>query len=364
MQPQINHLFRAALTAAGNWNGINGIKVIAPPGTYKCAAPLIIPKRVIFTGAGRLSTILTFSNAGDGIQSTWPINSSTAVWISIRDMYLQNTNVAPTGGGFVDVGGTFIEVQNCRIEGFKYEIILDQTEIATIRNNQLNHAAGRVGIWLVNGPDHTALANIGFTNRITIVENQFDGTAGNENIIDDGGANHTIKDNNFNAGTKVIRVAGVSGLDFCCNESESHTDTQVVLLTTTTKAGVYVGPVFGCSIEKNTFSDAGLNTIGIDEVQGGEITKNVFSLTPGGGAFLYFANGASNPTTGLRFEHNAKALTGAGKTSARFADAASAVPFNNNSMTQKAMSYVVAPVVAGAGVVVTPATDEFTSSGY
>lgn len=330
---------QAALTAT---SVILGAQVYVPRGTYKCTASLNIFKRTQLVGEGRQASILAFTNAGDGIKSTWPINASTAVWIGLRDLALTNSNGANTGGGFVDVGGTFVDLSNVYITGFRYQVIFDQTELATVHRCELIHPSGKTGVWLVNGADHTVGANKNFTNRIVISETQFNGAGGGlENILDDGGVNHTIRDNNFNDGTVALRAAGVGGIRFNGNESEAHTGAAAMVWTNTTKSGNYVGACGGVDFTgANTFYEAvgGTYPVLIDEIQGGAITGNQFATA--GTQIMLLTNNEKNPTTSLLIDGNNKVLTGAGRTAAFWLNAGSLVPYRNVQFRQAPQTYV------------------------
>lgn len=350
----------AAIQAALNRaSTLVGAKVRVPRGTYKCTASLNISKYTQLVGEGRTASVLAFTNVGDGLKSTWPINSSTAVWIGVRDLALTNSNGANTGAGFVDVGGTFVDLFNVYISGFKFQVIFDQTEIASAVQCEFLHGSGQTGVWLVNGADHTALANKNFTNRIVIAGCQFNGTGSAlENILDDGGVNHTIRDNNFNAGGLALRASAVSGLSFTGNESESHTSGTALVFANTTKAGAYVGACNGVDFSGgNTFSDATGVHVQIDEIQGGSIGPgNVF-----GGAtssIMVLSNAAANPTAGLIIEGNSKVVSGSGRTACIWLNAASLVPYRNVQFRQTPQTYVSAALAGTGSQVITPQTME------
>lgn len=332
-----------------------------PKGKYYFAAPLSITTNCNFSGDGKLASQLVFTGVGDGVKSTWPINSSTAVRSVIQNLAIVGTNVASTGGGFVDVGGSFIDLYNVYVSGFRYQVIFDQTEVATIDRCELVQASGQTGVWITNGPDHTAGASTGFTNRITISRNQFNCAAGAlDNILDDGGVNHTIIDNNFNGGLRMIRAAGVAGIKIQGNECEGHSGNPV-FFTTTTNAGAYVGPCNGgCVNGGNSFSDLVVSThISIDDLVGVDMSNNIFAQAVS--ANILF-NGATNPAVGNTIEGNTKLVTGAFRQAAPFVGYTSSNSFRNNKIRQAAMTYSVAAIAAGS-VVVTPASKEAITVG-
>jgi len=204
---------------------------------FMSAAAINIYQNTMAEGGSRRLTGILFSHTGDGIKSTWTIDSSNAVNIFVKDMLIKTSSGASTGGGFVDVGGTFVHVEGCRLEGFAHGIIFDQTEISNISGNEFitNSIAS---VWLVNGDEHTALASGLYTNQITIDRNnQFNGGA--VGVADDGGTNHVITENNFNAGTIGVRVNQVNNLLISGNEFESQS--AACILFAITKIGTEAG---------------------------------------------------------------------------------------------------------------------------
>ena len=345
---------QAAINAA---NTLGGAVVKLPRGKGRCDETLLMAKRVMLRGEGRQATTLVFTAIGNAILSTWPINSSTAVWVRVRDLGITCSNSGNAGGGFVDVGGTYVDLSNVFITGFRYQAILDQTEIAKIDDCEFVHPGGTTGVWLVNGPDHTSGANTGYTNRITIAHCQFNGASGGlENILDDGGVNHTIRDNNFNGGTVAVRAAGVAGVALLGNESEGHTSAESVLWTNTTKAGAYVGACGSVEAAGNTFYEFTGSIFQIDEIQGGRIASNVFS---GGQSQVFLlSNGAANPTTGLVIENNTKVVSGAARMACIWFNCSSLVPYRNIQFRQNSATYVPAALTSAGLQTVTPAAME------
>lgn len=337
-----------------------GAEVRISKGTYLFNGPIQHPRKTLIVGEGKLSTTFSFSNAGDGIQSTSVINSSVGVYIGLRDIGITCTNGANTGGGFVEVGGSFVELENVLFTGHKYGTIFDQTEVATITKCHYTMAyAGSSGIWLVNGADHTPGALPGFTNRITISENHFNAVpTATANILDDGGGCHTIRDNNFNAGDLGIRVAGVSGLTIQGNESEVHIEADIYLCDTTS-TGAYVGPCYGFDISSNILiSGSGGKNVKILNAVNGKITTNVFGQTA---TAINFSGGAANAATGIIIEGNGKLITGTARTSGAFIGGFSKV-FRQNIIRQTAVTYIAG--ASGAGTVtLTPANMEFIYPG-
>lgn len=335
-------------------------RVWVPPGNYNFNSSLPIPVGRTLDGDGRTASVLSFSNAGDGLQSTWPINGSTGAYIGVRNLGITTTNAANAGGGFVDVGGTYVDLYNVKISGFKHQIIFDQTEIASVDVCDFGQGANGVsGIWLVNGADHTAGAATGYTNRITVTRSQFNCANGAQfNILDDGGDQHTFVDNNFNGGVTGIRAAGVAALVIGRNESEGHTS-EDIYLADTTLAGAYVGPCSGFDIVANTpISGNGGRNITIQNAENGFIRANKFGQAACG---INFINGAANQSVGVIIEGNSKLVRGAFRTAGLFVNGNTTV-LRRQIIRQVAVTYIAAATAAGS-VAITPASMEFIRVG-
>lgn len=216
---------QAAITAAGVGTGNT---VFIPAGTYICSAPINMAEYVTLQGAGQIATTLKWNTTGIGIQMISPINSSTGVFISIRDLALENRNVLNVNGGFVDVGGTYINITNLLVVGFKYGVILDQSELVDIN---LCHFTLQTtgGVWLANG--NNTVGTLGdFTNRISIKCSQFnESNVTSIGIIDDGGYVHVFEDNNYNACVNHIRLSGGKGVNIRGGEFESASSTNILM---------------------------------------------------------------------------------------------------------------------------------------
>jgi hypothetical protein len=125
-------------------------------------------------------------------------------------------------------GYSFYDILECWISGtFLHGVILDGTEVTHVERNIIENSSGTTNgsnVWLVGGSDRTAGQNAGFTNSITICDNQLNiggASITAYNILDDGGSNHDIFANNCNGASIPIRVAAVLGLNLQTNEIEN-----------------------------------------------------------------------------------------------------------------------------------------------
>lgn len=214
--------FQDALDAAAGLDDGEGHTVYIPAGIYKITDTLVMGKYTVMQGEGKRTSVLHFNNAGDGVQSTAPINTSTSVWRSLRDLRLDNSNAGCTGAGFVDVCGTYVNLIDIDINGFGYCLILDQSELFLADRCAFTNAY-IANVWIVNNDEHTTGASAEFTNRVDFTHNQFGARGGVPNVVDDGGASHNYIGNNFDSGTILLRLARARNCSVIGNEFESGT---------------------------------------------------------------------------------------------------------------------------------------------
>ena len=348
--------FQTALDYAHSLS--SGCEIYIPEGTYSISSTLTIYPNTTLCGAGINSSVLSFTSDVIGLQSVAPINSSTAVYINIRDLKL-TTSVTSTKAAYVDICGSFVNVDCISVGSFKYGIIFDQTEVSTITRCVFNgNITNGANIWLANG-NYTAGANINFTNRITISQNQFNGGSSLlANIIDDGGDNHSITDNNFNGGNYGILAAGTINLVVTGNEFEVHINCDINLSDTMSNS-VYIATNSAPVINGNTLqSGSGGTNLKLQSCEGGEITSNFFGQAA---QAILLTNGASNKARGVVIEGNTKLLRGPYRTSGVFIAGLSG-PISSQVIRQKSNTYVASSLSAGT-VTVTPATNELIQIG-
>lgn len=350
----------AAIQACADYLSANGGGILAiPVGTFKFATTLNLHPKTILTGCGRKTSVLMYTGTGDGVKTTSSINTSTPIDVLIRDVAIGCNNVGNTGGGYVDVGGSFIYVNNAYLFNFKYNIIFDQTEIAKIENCEfLGGSMTTASIWLVNGADHTPGASLNFTNRIKIDNNQFNSVPGTHvSIIDEGGACHTITDNNFNAGATGLYVCGVSGLVVSGNEFEAHSVSDITMSDTKKIIPAYVAECNGFNITANVAISGDSNMV-VQAGTCGQITGNMFGQAA---QCINFTNGASNHSAGIVIENNAIITRGTARSNGYMVYGFSR-SVDNNIIRQKANTYVALEQATGT-LTVTPANMSFITAG-
>jgi len=349
----------ASIQAALDYaNSIGGTTIFFPAGQYKTTATLILyPKTTLVGQGGYTASIISYTGLSDGIKTTSPINSSTNVSTQIKDLYVYCSNASNAGGAFVNVAGSYVQIISCSTSGFKYGVIFDQTEHGHILLS--NIGATYACVWLVNGGDHTVGALPLFTNRITIDQNQFNVAAGVTCISDDGGVNHAITNNNFNAGGNQIRAANVYGLTISNNEMEGATG-RPIWFADTTNSGTTVGYIEGFSITDNTIG-GGTTSIYIDGALNGVITSNVvyqYSSSAFGQNY-----GSNHRTQNVVISNNSKIVIGNGKTQTKLFDNTSYWQPYNDVSNQSFQSYVSSGAISAGSNTVTVGTTELLNVG-
>jgi hypothetical protein len=236
-------------------SGTGGGTLYFPEGAYKIASFLRVGSKTTIRGAGKTASRIVSAAVGGGgttgwenlkngsaLVSEWPINLGTnRAYISVENLGIENANAANVGAGFAERGGTFVNLSNVRVAGFKYGTVLDQSELADIDLCEFEFQnANGAGLWIVNGPELTPGVQPLFTNRIAVSRTQFNQNAGTDCIVDDGGYEHTFGyGNNYNGGRNAIRAAGA----VCAirgGEFESQSD-HVIRLDSLSRSGTAVG---------------------------------------------------------------------------------------------------------------------------
>lgn len=230
---------------------------------YKHTNYFLLPSNIrIF---GRNSTVSKFisSYAGGGggdanenlmngscFVSLSPINSSTGVYITIENLGFENSNSLNVGAAVYDRCGTHFIMRQCRTYGFRYGLVLDQTELANFTECLFEatvNATSTAGcnVWIVNGPELNPGALGGFTNRISFCECSFNQWITIPCVVDDGGYAHSYINNNFNGGLYHLYLAGIQGCEVIGGEYESAAGPCVVLEYRTYSRATSPG---GCNI--------------------------------------------------------------------------------------------------------------------
>ena len=261
-------------------------KLYFPTGTYLHATTLIFKYNVIYYGDGQ-GSILKYTGTSDQIQVNNPINSSTAANITVQDLYLLSTIVTTGKANFADIGSSYLYFNNVYFSCNYYGLILDQSELVVVEkcNFAFNLSGCVGGIWIVNGPGHTSGALGGFTNRLTFIYNQFNGSNG-YGIIDDGGTCHAIENNNFNGLGTHIRITAAGTSSIVNNEMEGATTTSILFANTYYFGGASSGASYNLLVQNNLFTSGGSYSLTFTSscAINLQYSLNEFNLNTGGAA--------------------------------------------------------------------------------
>ena len=260
--------------------------IYLPAGTYLIDAPLVIKNHTLLFGDGNSTiggskcSMISYAGTNDAIQINNPVNSSSAAYITMRDFVVYCTNATPVAlkACIADTGSSYLHIEQVTVHGNWAGIILDQTEVSTVSKCVIE-AQSIVGLWLVNGNAHNAAANQYFTNQITISNNQFNrvALANTFAIIDDGGADHEFKNNNFNGWGTWMRLASQTNTKITNNEFEGAADVGPIAFWNVTSYNSQ-------STTAGTTCTFDTNIIGVNSLQnaisifGGGNTQNTITL--------------------------------------------------------------------------------------
>jgi hypothetical protein len=285
----------AAIQGALDYLGsIGGGALYFPEGAYLASSYLTLHPRTVIRGAGRLSSKIVSTHVGgngatagedlrngSGLVTSSPINSSTPVHIVLEDIGIENSNSANVGAAYYDTGGTYIAARNVVFAGFKYGVVLDQSELVDLDLCEIAaQNDGGAGVWIVNGSALTPGVAGGYCNRIAVKRCQINESGSVIGIADDGGYAHVFEDNNYNGCLNHIRAAGAI-LDIRGGEFESAAS-DCVRLSSLSVAG---GGVGGCrtAIRGGLFAatDGNASVLGVDSP--GTLQVDGLAVFSGGG---------------------------------------------------------------------------------
>jgi hypothetical protein len=242
---------------ASRINVVGGGTLYVPQGVYLLSQALTLPRTVNLVGDGPVNSKLVFTGAGThGIRMYQGYNVSVQAFNRIEGLQIEGPGSGSTGFGIYDVGSTEWTLRDCLVGGWNYGLVMDQSEIVAVANCDFTRC-NTAGVWLVNGPSLEPSSSGGFTNRITIRECQFNG-CGQFSIVDDGGVDHVIRDNNYNyATTAHLRAAGCTKLLVQGGEWEGAPINVVLTSVTRPPESRGVGQNGAVCLQGNDFTQPG-----------------------------------------------------------------------------------------------------------
>jgi len=227
-----------AIQAAIDYAALNNLALYFPSGVYAHTSTLVWKNGVRYFGpninvSNAEGAVLVYTGTDDANVINNPINASTFASIQIEGITFVCNSLASGKALFYDTGSTYLYIEHCKFNfagAGSFGLVFHQTEISTI-SKCVFEALGNIGlgalIRLADGPvlKHPT-AVVGYTNRITITDNQINPALGGAQAIgiwDDGGLVHTIADNNFNGGSIGIYLLRPYPVEIANNEIEGYT---------------------------------------------------------------------------------------------------------------------------------------------
>lgn len=265
-----------------------------PGGEIVFAGTISVPNGLTVFGFDRTACQFSYTANGDAFKNENAIDSSGFGRVAFRCVKILGNDTTNTGAGvnLLTGGFSYYIVDDCYIVGFKYPLVLDQAEIVHVRRNILSSSiSGARILWITNGNDWRGSGAAGYSNVITVRDNQIDG--GQYGIVDDGGNLHIIEGNNFNGQSIPARFAAVQSLKLSGNsfETQLQTGNANVLLSSLGVDGATKGPCTNGRIQGNTFagnmaaSSACLRFVG-DWHTGFNVASNTFFSLFGRGSAI------------------------------------------------------------------------------
>lgn len=257
---QIANAILAAVAAGGTGC------IYHPGGTISHASQIAVPNGLSVLGYDRAACIFQFTGTPSGspaaTRSAWRHSGNTIsgfAHVSFKHVKIRYLNTVNFAAGIeLNAGGwSYYEIDDVWVTGgCSYGIILDAVEICSVHNCLIDNsgALASVNLWIVNGADRTAGQATGFSNIITIRENQIAGSGGS-GLVDDGGNGHIIQGNNFNNHSTPAQICAVNALTFLDNslETQLQTGSANLLIIDTGLDASTKGPVTNGVIHANGF---------------------------------------------------------------------------------------------------------------
>jgi hypothetical protein len=159
-----------------------GGTVYFPAGSYFCTATLVNKPFVSWLGDGSNASALVWplTHTTHGVRQSSGLNGGASVRLTIEGIALANASGSTfntnssAGGGWYDTGSHQLRWVNCNFGGWKYGVILDQSEEIDFHDCAFN--SNKNGLWIVNGYEaelnNRTAQNVdslpGYSNRISV----------------------------------------------------------------------------------------------------------------------------------------------------------------------------------------------------
>lgn len=232
----------AAIQAAIDYANTLGAELYFPAGVYKHTSTLVWKNGVRYFGpninlSNSLGAVLVYTGNDDANVINNTVNAGVFACIQIEYITFVCSSLATNKAMFYDTGSYYLNFNTCKFNfagAGSFGLVFHQTGVSSI-SKCIFEATGNIGngalIRLADGPvlKHPH-AIPGYTNRITITENQINPALGGPQAIglwDDGGVVHTIKDNNFNDGFICLYLIRPYPVEIMANQFEAYSGAAI-----------------------------------------------------------------------------------------------------------------------------------------
>lgn len=232
----------AVIQAAIDYAALNNLSLYFPSGVYAHAATLVWKNGVHYFGpninlSNSIGAVLVYTGSDDANVINNTVNAGVFACIQIEYITFVCNSLASGKALFYDTGSYYLNFKTCKFNFAgpgSFGLVFHQTGVSSI-SRCIFETIGNIGtgalIRLADGPvlkHPTAIP--GFTNRITITENQINPAFGGPQAIglwDDGGLVHTIKDNNFNGGFICLYLIRPYPVEIMSNQFEAYSGAAI-----------------------------------------------------------------------------------------------------------------------------------------
>jgi hypothetical protein len=264
-----------AITFASSAISTSGT-IFHPGGNIRHDSQILVPGGITVRGLNRAASTFTFNGTPGGaakLRSAWRYEAGTVNTGRFSNVHFEHVRIHYTNSvnfsGGIELnagGGSYFSLNNVWVSGFcSYGLVLDATELCFVHDCLIENVSGittGANIYLTNGPARSAGQGLGWTNVVTISDNQLAGGGaaaaggtGAYGILDEGGNELTVTGNNLDGHRFAASFAGRASLTLHGNSFETPllTGTSNVQFSNLDVSGAHVGACSGVSIKSCGF---------------------------------------------------------------------------------------------------------------
>lgn len=234
----------AAIQSAIDYVSANSMSLYFPPAVYRHTGTLQWKNNARYYSdkinvSNTKGAVLKYEGSDNANVINNPVNTATFASIRIEGINFLCNSLASGKALFYATASYYVYIEYCKFSFAgvgAFGLVFHQTAVSTITRN-IFEATGNIGlgalIRLADGPvmQHPTAIQ-GYTNRITVTENQINPALGGAQAIgiwDDGGIVHTYKDNNLNGGNIAFYILRPYPVEIMANQIEGYTGSGISL---------------------------------------------------------------------------------------------------------------------------------------